>query len=417
MSDWKKFQEKMKNKRLKKGKKEQGSVKTECETIVVQRLSAEVAGKAQKYTRVGARVFVPFEEYGELTIENVRDACIKHYGIDKESTLCDVLAGEQGPSCFSIKQLPSFKVIHVRFVEKADVEIVEPDTLPKRRKVLKTDSPSSAPSTSSPTKQSDPSPSKFVPRSLSVVDILKLGKVINKNTTSVLIYHFSLADMVWSKLQTAVDFTIEPEPFGVGGFRQAFHATSDHKDFKNTKWVVKRYLPKAIKDITETNQTLEEHTKKVVQMHYLARNLTAKMNEELMKDDNSTFFGETLCYKKIFLGKIGEEEYVTVEEFIEGTFDKYINNDGEIYEKGSEITQKAECLVHYSFERSEKEVMILDIQGCGCNLFDPEICSKDIVLGEKVMFCTGNLSTVAMNNFIQNHKCNFYCKLLNLSSL
>ena len=82
MSDWRKFQENMKNKRLKKGKKEQGSVKTECETIVVQRLSAEVAGKAQKYTRVGARVFVPFEEYGELTIENVRDACIKHYGID-----------------------------------------------------------------------------------------------------------------------------------------------------------------------------------------------------------------------------------------------------------------------------------------------------------------------------------------------
>ena len=77
----------------------------------------------------------------------------------------------------------SFKVIHVRFVEKADVEIVEPDTLPKRRKVQKTDNPS-APSTSSPTKQSDPIPSKFVPRSLSVVDILKLGKVINKNNFS-----------------------------------------------------------------------------------------------------------------------------------------------------------------------------------------------------------------------------------------
>ena len=107
----------------------------------------------------------------------------------------------------------------MRFVEKADVEIVEPDTLPKRRKVQKTDS-LSAPSTSSPTKQSDPSPSKFVPRSLSVVGILKLGKVINKNTTSVLIYHFRSADMVWSKLQTAVDFTIEPEPFGIG-FRQA----------------------------------------------------------------------------------------------------------------------------------------------------------------------------------------------------
>ena len=121
--------------------------------------------------------------------------------------------------------------------------------------------------------------------------------------------------------------------------------------------------------------------------------------------------------QEAFLRKISEEEYVTVEESIEGTFDKYINGDGEIYEKDGEITRKAECLVHYFFKRSEKEVMILDIQGCGCHLFDPEICSKDILSEDKILFCTGNLSTMAMNNFIQKHKCNFYCKLLNLSSL
>ena len=33
----------------------------EEESVAVQRLSAEVWGKAQKYTRVGAREFVPFE--------------------------------------------------------------------------------------------------------------------------------------------------------------------------------------------------------------------------------------------------------------------------------------------------------------------------------------------------------------------
>ena len=62
--------------------------------IVVQWLSAEVTGKAQKYSRVGAREVVSFEEFGELTIENMKDACMKHYGITDGSISCDVLAGE-----------------------------------------------------------------------------------------------------------------------------------------------------------------------------------------------------------------------------------------------------------------------------------------------------------------------------------
>ena len=58
-----------------------------------------------------------------------------------------------------------------------------------------------------------------------------------------------------------------------------------------------------MKDITEINQTLEEHTKKVVQMHYLARNLTAKMNEELMKGEKSTFFWGNSVLQEDFLGE------------------------------------------------------------------------------------------------------------------
>ena len=60
----------------------------------MQRLTAEVTGKAQKYSRVGARDFVSFEEVGELAIENIKDACMKHYGITDGSISCDVLAGE-----------------------------------------------------------------------------------------------------------------------------------------------------------------------------------------------------------------------------------------------------------------------------------------------------------------------------------
>jgi hypothetical protein len=60
MSDWRKFQQKMKEKRLKKGTKETASSKKEFETIVVQWPSAEVSGKAQKCSRVGPREFVSF---------------------------------------------------------------------------------------------------------------------------------------------------------------------------------------------------------------------------------------------------------------------------------------------------------------------------------------------------------------------
>ena len=68
-----------------------------------------------------------FKDFDELSINNIKKACLKHYGM-LDTMLCEVLAGEQGPSCSSVKQLPNLKVIHVRFIEgnieDAPVEVV-----------------------------------------------------------------------------------------------------------------------------------------------------------------------------------------------------------------------------------------------------------------------------------------------------
>ena len=78
--------------------------------IVVQRLSAEVAGKAQKYNRHGPREFVSFAEE-ELSISAIKNACEKHFrALMSQGLVCDVLAGDQGPSCSSVHQLPDLKV-------------------------------------------------------------------------------------------------------------------------------------------------------------------------------------------------------------------------------------------------------------------------------------------------------------------
>ena len=111
-------------------------------------------------------------------------------------------------------------------------------------------------------------------------------------------------------------------------------------------------------------------------------------------------------------------ESVSVEEFVKGNFTKYINNDGlPCGDQEDELFQKSECLSHYSYVSSKKQVMVVDIQGAGYNLFDPEIASAVLVDKQEIMFTVGNLSQIAIDNFISSHTCNMFCKCLNLDPL
>jgi hypothetical protein len=99
------------------------------EVLTVQRLSAEVEGKCQKYSRIGALTMVPFGE--ELSMENVKKACSKHFNVSKHME-CDVLAGERGPSYTDINQISNLKLLHVRFVEKSySVEVDDREVKPE----------------------------------------------------------------------------------------------------------------------------------------------------------------------------------------------------------------------------------------------------------------------------------------------
>ena len=81
--------------------------------LVAQRLSADSKGNSMKYVKQGPREFVPFD-FSDITLENIRKACKAHY---REDLACDILASEQGPSCSRLDQVPSFKVIYVRFIK------------------------------------------------------------------------------------------------------------------------------------------------------------------------------------------------------------------------------------------------------------------------------------------------------------
>ena len=67
-----------------------------------------------------------------------------------------------------------------------------------------------------------------MPRSLSVAEMLRLGKLITKAIDVIDIHHFNMKEMAWSGKATPVKFNIKREPFGTRGFRKAFKA-SDRK--------------------------------------------------------------------------------------------------------------------------------------------------------------------------------------------
>ena len=69
--------------------------------------------------------------------------------------------------------------------------------------------------------------------------MLTLGNQIKRTTTAIEMYNFDFQAMAWSAFPVLVDFNIEETAFGVGGFREAFKATSKHKDYSYTTWVVK----------------------------------------------------------------------------------------------------------------------------------------------------------------------------------
>ena len=174
-----------------------------------------------------------------------------------------------------------------------------------------------------------------------------------------------------------------------------------------------------MKTIEETSQSPETHTKKVVQMHMLAKNFADQLAQKVHKD-GLIEFGQVLQYGKVYFGKeIENGEFVTIEEYIEGEFVKYINNNGVILSIQAEdnLTRKAECLAHFNYEKSTHKLMVLDIQGTDHMLYDPEIASTEQFDNEELLFCTGNLSCNAIEGFIDSHTCNDYCKMLNLKEL
>lgn len=370
-------------------------------------MSSTASGRLKKYEPLDTRDFVSFEEYDELTVENIKEACEKFYNAPPGS--CDILASDRGPSCTKLEQIKGRKVYFIRFLPPQEVERFDHEQPQVRAR--------SAPV--SPSKRASGSgnvvfPNTVYPKSVSITHLLRAGKLVKEpKTTSLQVELFDVDKCKWMSGAT-LDFMIEDEPFLSGAFRDAFKATcNDHLHLGD--WIVKKYKPTSIETIKEVlKSTVEDHTRKQVQMHAVARNITQRFSSKVPAE-----FGDSFQYGKVFYSVL-DDLPITVEEFVPGEFRKYVNNNGACLtspgDACDEVFAKAQCLVHYSYVFTEQKMMLVDLQGSMFQLYDPEIATTELTSknSDEFYFCAGNLSQVTINEFKKEHKCNRYCVMMDI---
>ena len=380
--------------------------------IMVQRMSTE-ANRLKKFEPLDTRDFVDFSDFDEISIDNIKLACEKYYEMPKGS--CDVLLSDRGPSCYLTEQIIGKKVYFIRFLDQKT-------KVCNRKEHERMDSAaSSTPQTSFgklPQSRSItvlPSvPSTVFPKSASIADLLQARKLIKPPDVSLvtmLLENYSVSDKTWVKCAT-LDFLKENKHFSEGGFRVAYIATAQHASYP-TKWVIKMAKVEKLADLqAAVNLNNTQHTRKQVQMHSVVRSICQKFARKV-----PYAFGNCFSYNEVYFSTLNGTP-VTVEEFIPGSFEKYSNNTALMEQARSDehlvFIQKAECFMHFSYEVTNKELMVVDLQGVGYQLCDPEIASTVLLEDGELNFCAGNLSQNAIENFFDNHKCNRFCKMLEL---
>ena len=146
-------------------------------------------------------------------------------------------------------------------------------------------------------------------------------------------------------------------------------------------------------------------------MHMLARYFA-----KCFVNDAPPDFGDSFFYSKSYYSTM-DGNPVSIELFLDGHFEKLINNNGLKTYSGtnSEYIEKAECFVHYTHQKSQESIMVTDIQGVGYHLTDPVISSNNLRdQNNEWFFGIGNHSLIGIGNFLEEDNCNEYCKALKL---
>ena len=207
----------------------------------------------------------------------------------------------------------------------------------------------------------------------------------------------------------SIEFDIEP--FDAGSFRYAFTGTicgSKPENFQSHRVVVKVFKSRFTKreDVLHDIAALQIATKFANLFNGVSNiNKTIKFCEPMVAQIREKGFNEWfLIWGGEQSGKYSIDEYVTVEQFLDGGYMKWNSNWG--YFQTDSITMPA--FSHFTFHQSDCDLLVCDLQGCQegleYHLTDPAIHSRDKKFG------LTDCGSIGMLVFFATHKCNWICE-------
>jgi vacuole morphology and inheritance protein 14 len=203
-----------------------------------------------------------------------------------------------------------------------------------------------------------------------------------------------------SSIKTLVK--IAQHPFSEGAMRYAFYM----KDVELGEELVAK-LPKKIS--AKSYNILE--MKKDIESMLICGHIVSEFNERIVSFSNSvtTFVEFVHSYIYELTDPSAPFPLYYGENFIQGKYKKYNNNAGWKAEKESKKTLSAQALSHFSWQLTKGYLIIVDLQGVGNVLTDPQIHCIN-----KKKFGKGNLGIEGILLFFDSHVCNEYCEYLGL---
>ena len=222
--------------------------------------------------------------------------------------------------------------------------------------------------------------------------IIKKDRHMNMNWKNPYINHY--------KVETKC--IIDDIPFGEGVERYAY--------FLYDKEVNLKYVAKEKKEYDASNNTLDKYAKEVESIticHHIANEFNERIVNIVPKDKTDILLKYIHCY--IYEITSPSHEFYYVENYIPGKYVKYNNNVGWIKTSIADQTLVAQAFSHFSYQFTQGYLMIVDLQGVGGFLTDPQIHCLD-----QDKFGIGNFGYIGFVIFFLTHRCNKYCKELGL---